>query len=99
MYNVNGIADAWIPINALVGVFIDDCKPNLSQTPANLDFREPKSAISAPSRRASTAVLHRRRYDSRAIIRRSSPPAPRTCTWHDGLLRMEQQRRQPKTSR
>jgi Flp pilus assembly protein TadG len=41
LYNENGIADAWIPINALVGVFLDDKQPDLSPTPANLDFRDP----------------------------------------------------------
>lgn len=39
MFNVNGIADAWIPINALVGVFLDDKQPNLTSAPDNLDFR------------------------------------------------------------
>jgi hypothetical protein len=43
MYNDNGIADAWIPINALVGVFLDDNAPNTSPAPANLDFRTPAS--------------------------------------------------------
>jgi hypothetical protein len=37
-FNENGIADARIPINALVGVFLDDRQPNWSGAPANLDF-------------------------------------------------------------
>jgi Flp pilus assembly protein TadG len=41
MYNSNGIADAWIPINSLVGVFLDDNAPNKTDAPANLDFRDP----------------------------------------------------------
>ncbi|HVT91034.1 MAG TPA: TadG family pilus assembly protein [Tepidisphaeraceae bacterium] len=44
MYNENGIADAWIPINALVGVFLDDNAPNLTSAPANLDFRDHSSS-------------------------------------------------------
>ncbi|HMB95255.1 MAG TPA: hypothetical protein VKK61_04375, partial [Tepidisphaeraceae bacterium] len=43
MYNENGIADAWIPINALIGVFLDDSQPNLTPAPANLDFRSDAS--------------------------------------------------------
>ncbi|HEY1628424.1 MAG TPA: TadG family pilus assembly protein, partial [Tepidisphaeraceae bacterium] len=43
MYNSNGIADAWIPINALVGVFLDDKQPDQSPAPANLDFRSDDS--------------------------------------------------------
>ncbi len=39
MYNENGIADAWIPINAIVGIFLDDTQPNLTSAPENLDFR------------------------------------------------------------
>jgi Flp pilus assembly protein TadG len=39
MANENGIADAWIPINSLVGVFLDDNAPNTTPAPANLDFR------------------------------------------------------------
>jgi hypothetical protein len=37
-YSQNGIADANIPINALVGVFLDDKQPSLSNTPQGLDF-------------------------------------------------------------
>jgi hypothetical protein len=38
-YNENGIADMKAPINALVGVFLDDNQPNLTPAPAkNLDF-------------------------------------------------------------
>jgi hypothetical protein len=36
--NQNGIADANIPINALVGVFLSDNQPSDSDAPANLDF-------------------------------------------------------------
>jgi Flp pilus assembly protein TadG len=36
--NQNGIADANIPINALVGVFLSDNQPSDSAAPANLDF-------------------------------------------------------------
>ncbi|HEX4125911.1 MAG TPA: Tad domain-containing protein [Tepidisphaeraceae bacterium] len=36
--NENGIADANIPINALVGVFLGPSQPSTSDTPANLDF-------------------------------------------------------------
>lgn len=38
MYNEHGIADANIPINALVGVFLDDSRPDATPAPANLDF-------------------------------------------------------------
>jgi len=37
-YSQNGIADVTAPINALVGVFLDDSQPNLSSTPQGLDF-------------------------------------------------------------
>lgn len=38
-YNENGIADARIPINALVGLFLDDDAPNKTAAPTeNLDF-------------------------------------------------------------
>jgi Flp pilus assembly protein TadG len=37
-FNENGIADARIPINALVGVFLSDAAPNTTAAPANLDF-------------------------------------------------------------
>jgi hypothetical protein len=37
-YSQNGIADANIPINALVGVFLDDKQPNMSVTPDTLNF-------------------------------------------------------------
>jgi len=43
MGNENGIADAWIPINSLVGVFLDDTQPSSSAAPANLDFRDSDS--------------------------------------------------------
>lgn len=43
MYNENGIADTWAPINALVGVFTGDDNPKNTATPANLDFRTPES--------------------------------------------------------
>jgi hypothetical protein len=43
MYNENGIADAWIPINSLVGIFLDDKVPSTSSAPGNLDFRDPTS--------------------------------------------------------
>ncbi len=33
MYNQNGIGDAWIPINAVVGVVLSDDQPNLSPAP------------------------------------------------------------------
>jgi Flp pilus assembly protein TadG len=36
--NQNGIADANIPINALVGVFLSDSQPSDNNAPANLDF-------------------------------------------------------------
>jgi hypothetical protein len=39
MYNENHIADAWIPINSLVGVFLDDKTPLITPTPQNMDFR------------------------------------------------------------
>jgi len=39
MYNEHGIADAWVPINALVGVFVDDNQPDATAAPENLDFR------------------------------------------------------------
>lgn len=38
MYSENGIADMWCPINALVGVFLDDKAPNATATPSSLDF-------------------------------------------------------------
>jgi hypothetical protein len=37
-YNENGIADMRAPINALVGVFLDDKNPATSTPPSNLDF-------------------------------------------------------------
>lgn len=38
-YNENGIADARIPINALVGLFLDDNQPSFTNAPSkNLDF-------------------------------------------------------------
>ena len=37
-YSQNGIANANAPINALVGVFLDDKQPNMSATPPGLDF-------------------------------------------------------------
>jgi hypothetical protein len=37
-YNQNGMSDANIPLNALVGVFLGPSQPNASDTPANLDF-------------------------------------------------------------
>jgi hypothetical protein len=37
-YNENGIADMRAPINALVGVFLTDDRPDRSPAPANLDF-------------------------------------------------------------
>jgi Flp pilus assembly protein TadG len=41
MYSENGIADAWIPINAVVGIFLDDNAPSATPTPSTLDFRDP----------------------------------------------------------
>jgi hypothetical protein len=38
MYSENGIADVWAPIDALVGVFLDDSAPNTTPTPSSLDF-------------------------------------------------------------
>jgi len=43
MYSENGIADAWIPINSLIGVFLDDKVPSSSAAPSTLDFRDPTS--------------------------------------------------------
>ena len=46
MYSENGIADAWIPIDALVGVFLDDNAPGTgpgSAGPATSDFRDPNA--------------------------------------------------------
>jgi hypothetical protein len=37
-YNENGIADMRAPINALVGVFLDDKDPSTTSAPSNLDF-------------------------------------------------------------
>ena len=37
-YSQNGIANMNAPINALVGVFLDDKQPNMSAPPAALDF-------------------------------------------------------------
>ncbi len=37
-YNENGIADVTAPINALVGIFMDDSAPSNSAAPKNLDF-------------------------------------------------------------
>lgn len=39
MYSENGIGNAWIPINAVVGVFLDDTQPNSSPAPTSLDYR------------------------------------------------------------
>ena len=39
----NGIADMWCPINALVGVFLDDNDPSKTPAPASLDFSTPQS--------------------------------------------------------
>lgn len=36
---VNGIAGVWAPMNALMGVFLDDTQPDLLTSPAGLDFR------------------------------------------------------------
>jgi Flp pilus assembly protein TadG len=36
--NENGIADANIPLNALVGVFLNNTQPSSNTAPANLDF-------------------------------------------------------------
>jgi Putative Flp pilus-assembly TadE/G-like len=53
MYSQNGIGDAWIPINAVVGVFLDDNQPNTSAAPSAVtdpdtgisnDFRDPNSS-------------------------------------------------------
>ena len=38
MYSQNGISDINAPINALVGVFLDDNQPSLTAAPATLDF-------------------------------------------------------------
>lgn len=43
MFNENGIADAWVPINSLVGIFMDDSDPTTTPAPANLDFRSDAS--------------------------------------------------------
>lgn len=42
-YNENGIADVKAPINALVGVFLDDSTPTTTSTPENLDFSSESS--------------------------------------------------------
>ena len=42
-YAVEGISDLTAPINALVGVFLDDEQPNHSAPPKALDFRSPAS--------------------------------------------------------
>jgi hypothetical protein len=39
----NGISDARIPLNALVGVFLDASQPNLTPAPSPLDFSTPAS--------------------------------------------------------
>jgi len=39
----NGISDLKAPINALVGVFLDDSAPNTSSAPASLDFSSSSS--------------------------------------------------------
>jgi hypothetical protein len=36
---VNGIAGVWAPMNALLGVFLDDTQPDLLAPPDGLDFR------------------------------------------------------------
>ena len=36
---VNGIAGVWAPMNALMGIFLDDTQPDLLTAPAGLDFR------------------------------------------------------------
>jgi hypothetical protein len=36
---VNGIAGVWAPMNALLGVFLDDTQPDLLTPPAELDFQ------------------------------------------------------------
>jgi hypothetical protein len=38
MYSENGIADVLAPIDALVGVFLDDSAPNTTPAPQSLDF-------------------------------------------------------------
>lgn len=43
MYNEHGIADAWIPINSLVGIFLSDDAPDKDAAPSNLDFRSDDS--------------------------------------------------------
>lgn len=43
MYSENGIADMNAPINALVGIFLDDNAPNTSSTPDSLDFGSAES--------------------------------------------------------
>jgi len=42
-YNENGIADMNAPINALVGIFLDDKAPDSTPAPENLDFSTAKS--------------------------------------------------------
>jgi Flp pilus assembly protein TadG len=42
-YNENGIADAMVPLTAVVGVFLDDSRPDLTPAPENLDFSTPAS--------------------------------------------------------
>jgi hypothetical protein len=39
----NGISDTRIPLNALVGVFLDSSQPNLTPAPGPLDFSTPAS--------------------------------------------------------
>lgn len=43
MYNENGIADMWAPINSLVGVFTSDADPRGTAAPESLDFRTASS--------------------------------------------------------
>ena len=59
----NGIGDVDAPINALVGVFLDDSQPNFSAAPAMLDFstqRQPRlheASARARSRSSSSATV------------------------------------------
>ncbi|MCC6422314.1 MAG: hypothetical protein IT447_02455 [Phycisphaerales bacterium] len=39
----NGMSDMYAPINAIVGVFLDDSKPNMTSPPPTLNFSTPES--------------------------------------------------------
>ena len=97
----NGISDLRAPINALVGIFLDDSQPNLSGAPRGPRFLfAPEPGLSRSSSRKLKQTffigdgLNSGRHEAELYRPEGCDP---TLPGLVGLLRMEQQLRPPRS--